>query len=43
MAAYQGLTEFQEVKDLIKRVEKPKILEIGCGTGAGANLITQCK
>jgi hypothetical protein len=43
MAAYQGLTEFQEVKDLIKRVEKPKFLEIGCGTGAGANLITQCK
>lgn len=41
MAAYQGLTEFQEVKDLIKRVEKPKFLEIGCGTGAGANLITQ--
>jgi ubiquinone/menaquinone biosynthesis C-methylase UbiE len=41
MAAYQGLTEFQEVKDLIKRVENPQFLEIGCGTGAGANLITQ--
>ena len=41
MAAYQGLTEFKEVQDLLKRVEKPKFLEIGCGTGAGANLITQ--
>jgi SAM-dependent methyltransferase len=41
MAAYQGLTEFSAVKDIVKRVENPKFLEIGCGTGAGANLITQ--
>lgn len=41
MAAYQGLTEFQAVKDIVKRVAQPKFLEIGCGTGAGANLITQ--
>lgn len=41
MAAYQGLTEFPEVKKLVAHVESPKFLEIGCGTGAGANLITQ--
>ena len=34
MAAYQGLTEFQAVKDIVKRVAQPKFLEIGCGTGA---------
>lgn len=41
MAAYQGLTEFPAVKKLLKRTKNPKFLEIGCGTGAGANLITQ--
>merc|ERR1719230_516400 len=34
-AAYRGLVEFQVVTD------SPRIVEIGCGTGAGANLITR--
>lgn len=41
MAAYQGLVEFEAVKKIVKEVETPRFLEIGCGTGAGANLITQ--
>lgn len=40
-AAYHGLVDFQKVKDYIKNVNpNPKITEVGCGTGAGANLIT---
>ena len=41
IAAYQGLVEFPAVKEYIKAHPNPKFLEIGCGTGAGANLITQ--
>jgi SAM-dependent methyltransferase len=41
MAAYQGLVEFPFVKDYIQDHPNPKFLEIGCGTGAGGNLITQ--
>jgi SAM-dependent methyltransferase len=41
MAAYQGLVEFPAVKAYLKKNPKPKFLEIGCGTGAGGNLITQ--
>lgn len=41
MAAYQGLVEFPHVKEYLKTHPNPKFLEIGCGTGAGANLITQ--
>ena len=41
MAAYQGLVEFEAVKEIVARVERPRFLEIGSGTGAGGNLITQ--
>jgi len=36
--AYRRLTAFPEVKELIKTNEHVNILEVGCGTGAGANL-----
>ena len=41
-AAYAGLVNFPEVKAYMeKNGDAPKIVEIGCGTGAGANLITR--
>jgi SAM-dependent methyltransferase len=40
-AAYQGLVEFKEVKQYLEANPNPQIVEIGCGTGAGANFITQ--
>ncbi len=41
-AAYAGLVNFPAVKEYLTKVTRePKIVEIGCGTGAGANLITQ--
>jgi len=40
-AAYQGLVEFKEVRRYLEANPNPQIVEIGCGTGAGANLITQ--
>lgn len=36
--AYRRLTAFPEVEELIKTSEHVNILEVGCGTGAGANL-----
>ena len=40
--AYAGLVNFPEVKAYMeKNGDAPKIVEIGCGTGAGANLITR--
>jgi len=39
-AAYQGLVEFPEVKNYLKANPNPQIVEIGCGTGAGANHIS---
>lgn len=39
-AAYQGLVEFEDVKEYIKKNPAPTIVEIGCGTGAGANHIS---
>jgi len=40
-AAYQGLLEFKDVKEYLEANPNPQIVEIGCGTGAGANFITQ--
>jgi len=40
-AAYQGLVEFPEVKAYVERHPSPNIVEIGCGTGAGGNLISR--
>lgn len=40
-AAYQGLIEFKDVKEYLQSNPNPQIVEIGCGTGAGANFITQ--
>ena len=41
-AAYTGLVSFPEVKDyMAANGDNPTIVEIGCGTGAGANLITR--
>jgi len=39
-AAYQGLVEFPDVKEYLKANPNPQIVEIGCGTGAGANHIS---
>lgn len=39
-AAYQGLVEFPEVKKYIEAHPNPQFVEIGCGTGAGANHIS---
>jgi len=36
--AYRRLTHFPEVKAHLESLETPSILEVGCGTGAGANL-----
>lgn len=36
--AYRRLTAFPEVENFIKSSEHVNILEVGCGTGAGANL-----
>merc|ERR1712113_1094903 len=40
-AAYQGLIEFKEVRHYLEINPSPLIVEIGCGTGAGANHISQ--
>jgi len=40
-AAYQGLIEFPAVKEYLKANPNPQLVEIGCGTGAGANHISQ--
>jgi len=41
MTAYRGLVEFDEVKKYLSEVNaEPTFLEVGCGTGAGANLIS---
>jgi len=41
-AAYRGLVELPAAKAyLAKNGDTPKIVEIGCGTGAGANLISR--
>jgi ubiquinone/menaquinone biosynthesis C-methylase UbiE len=40
-AAYQGLVEFPDVKQYLEANPNPQIVEIGCGTGAGANWITE--
>jgi len=40
-AAYRGLIEFPEVKDYLKATPNPQLVEIGCGTGAGANHVSQ--
>jgi len=41
-AAYSGLVHLPAVKTYLAEVtNSPKIVEIGCGTGAGANLITR--
>lgn len=39
-AAYQGLIEFPDVKQYLKANPNPQFVEIGCGTGAGANHLT---
>merc|ERR1711972_679586 len=41
MGAYQGLIEFEPVKNYLKANPNAQFVEIGCGTGAGANHITQ--
>jgi len=40
-AAYQGLVEFPAVKTYLQANPNPQLVEIGCGTGAGANHISQ--
>jgi len=40
MTAYRGLVEFDAVKEYLKHTPEPTFLEVGCGTGAGANLIS---
>jgi len=40
-AAYQGLVEFPDVKAYVQKNPTPNIVEIGCGTGAGGNLISR--
>jgi len=40
-AAYQGLVEFPDVKAYVEKNPSPKIVEIGCGTGAGGNHISR--
>ena len=40
--AYAGLVNMPEAKAyMAEHGDSPKIVEIGCGTGAGANLITR--
>jgi len=39
--AYAGLFDAEAVQAYIKKTVTPRIVEIGCGTGAGANLITR--
>merc|ERR1719506_1516871 len=40
-AAYQGLTEFDAVRAALKGIKNPKFVEIGSGTGAGADFVTK--
>jgi len=40
-AAYRGLVEFKDVRRYLEANPNPQIVEIGCGTGAGGNYITQ--